>query len=372
MKSIRSMHRIAAITKHYYFRRSWAKINDLCSGYCTGFSAATQITTRGMSLSITINRLVPSGMLLHLVMVLAMAQTSLSYGATSASESGRMDTVAPPLLNWRNLELQDSGVAGSVTTRIDLRKLSAAEVRPTLVDGPNPMSQRVTGTRIQELVVDNSIRLLLGAGIKTRDRLWLNEDDGLPLQLIRMQLGSKPSQKLYRFGSNRVYRLRRQPANRVETEQPPEQWSQVSESFYPLPDPGGECPTILESSQLLYLLSNPEHGISESPETLCVFSRKHVYQVEFQIVGREQLDVDYLQVVAGQENRVRETLEAVRVVLNSRPFNGAAGDVESFSFLGLKDEIHLLLSDPGRIPLQVRGQVPGFGMIDLELKKLTR
>ena len=46
--------------------------------------------------------------------------------------------------------------------------------------------------------------------------------------------------------------------------------------------------------------------------------------------------------------------------------------VEPFSFLGLKDEIHLLLSDPGRIPLRVRGQVPGFGMIDLELKKLIR
>jgi hypothetical protein len=45
--------------------------------------------------------------------------------------------------------------------------------------------------------------------------------------------------------------------------------------------------------------------------------------------------------------------------------------VEPFSFLGLKD-VHLLLSDPGRIPLRVRGKVPGFGMIDLELKKLTR
>ena len=325
-----------------------------------------------MSLSITINRLLPGGMVLHLVMVLAMAQTSLLYGATSAAESSRMDAVAPPRLNWRNLELQDSGVAGSVTTRIDLSQHSAAEVRSTLVDGPNPMSQRVVGTRIQELVVANSVRLLLGAGIKTRDRLWFNEDDGLPLQLIRMHLGSKPSQKLYRFGSNQVYRLRRQPANRAETKQSPEHWSQVSESFYPLPDPDGECPTILESSQLLYLLSNPEYEVSESPETLCVFSRKHVYQVELRMVGREQLDVDYLQVVAGQENRVRETLEAVRVVLNSRPLNGAAGDVDSFSFLGLKDEIHLLLSDPGRIPLQVRGQVPGFGKIELELKKLTR
>ena len=102
-----------------------------------------------------------------------------------------------------------------------------------------------------------------------------------------------------------------------------------------------------------------------------MFDRKHVYRVGFRTLGREQLDVDYLQVAAGQETRVRRTLEALHVVLTSRPLEGAREDVEPFSFLGLKD-VHLLLSDPGRIPLRVRGKVPGFGMIDLELKKLTR
>ena len=311
-------------------------------------------------------------MALYLVVVFAMALPSLSYGVTPVSESSRPGTVAPIPQNWRNLEFHYAGLTGSVTTRIGLVKPSAVDVRSTLIDGPNQMSQRVAGTRILELMVTNSIRLLLGTGIKTQGRLWFNEDDGLPLQLIRLRQGSNPSRKIYRFGSNRVYRLRRQPANKAETEQPPEHWSQVSESFYPLLDPDGECPVILESSQLLYLLSNPEHVVSESPETLCVFSRKHVYQVALRIVGREQVDVDYLQVVAGQENRVRQMLEAVRVVLTSRPVEGTQGDVEPFSFLGLKDEIHLLLSDPGRIPLRVRGKVSGFGMIDLELKKLAR
>ena len=309
-------------------------------------------------------------MTLCIVMVLAMAQSSLSYGAFS--ENSRMDSVVPTPLNWHKLELQDAGVIASVTTRIDLRKLSATDVRPILSDGPQQISPRVAAPRVQELVVSNTIQLLPGTEIETRARLWFNADDGLPLQLVRTRLGSNPSRKLYRFGNKQVYRLRSKPGNRAETGQPPGQWSQIRESFYPLPDPDGECPTILESSQLLTLLSNPDQLLSERPAELCVFDRKHVYRVGFRTLGREQLDVDYLQLAAGQETRVKRTMEALHVTLTSRPFADAREDVEPFSLLGLQDEIHLLLSEPGRILLQVRGQVPGFGMIDLELKKLTR
>ena len=320
--------------------------------------------------SVTCKRLASRRMARCLVMALTMAQACLSYGATSTSANQRTGTPTP--LNWHKLELQDAGMLGSITTRIDLSTLSATDVQPTLVDGPKQMSPRAAAPRIQELVVSNTIQLLLGAGIETQARLWFNADDGLPLQLVRIRQGSNPSRKLYRFGSNRVYRLRNKPGNSAETGQPPENWSQTRESFYPLPAPDGECPAILESSQLLTLLTNPDQLLSERPVELCVFDRKHVYRVEFRVLGREQLDIDYLQLAAGKETRVRRTLEALHVVLTSRPLEGAREDVEPFSFLGLKDEIHFLLSDPGRIPLRVRGQVPGFGMIDLELKKLTR
>jgi len=303
-------------------------------------------------------------------MALAMAQTSLSYGAVA--ENSRTDTVAPTPQNWRKLELRDAGVIASVTTRIELSKPSATDVRPLLSDGPQQIAPRVAAPRIQELVVSNTIQLLLGAEIETQAHLWFNADDGLPLQLVRMRLGSNPSRKLYRFGSKQVYRLRSKPGNKAETGQPPGHWSQIRESFYPLPGPDGECPTILESSQLLTLLTNPDQMLSEQPVELCVFDRKHVYRVGFRTLGQEQLDVDYLQLAAGQETRVRRTMEALHVTLTSRPFTDARGDVKPFSLLGLQDEIHLLLSEPGRVLLQVRGQVPGFGMIDLELKKLTR
>ena len=314
-------------------------------------------------------------MTLCVVMVLAMAQSSLSYGATL--EDSRTDSVAPaPLnghkLNWHKLELQDAGVIASVTTRIDLRKLAATAVRPLLSNGPQQIAPRVAAPWIQELVVSNTIQLLLGANIETQARLWFNADDGLPLQLVRIRQGSDPTRKLYRFGNKQVYRLRSKPGNKAETGQSPEHWSQIKESFYPLPDPDGECPTILEASQLLTLLSNPDQLLSERPAERCVFDRKHVYRVAFRTLGREQLDVDYLQLATGQETRVRRTMEARHVTLTSRPLAGAREDVEPFSLLGLQNEIHLLLSDPERIPLRVSGQVPGFGDIDLELKTLAR
>lgn len=323
-------------------------------------------------MSVTVSRLVSRGIALHLVVVLAMALSSQSYGAAPASKIVLPDTVASIPLNWRNLELHDSRMTGSVTTRIDLRKPSASDLQSTLIDAPIQISQRVAGTRIHEITVAHSIRLLLGAGIETQNRLWFNENDGLPLQLIRIRQGSGPSQKLYRFGSNQVYRLRRKPRNRAETKQPPEHWSKISESLYPLPSPNETCPAILESSQLLYLLSNPDFMLSERPGELCVFDRKRVYKVSFRVLRREQVDVDYLQIAAGQESSIRHTQEAFHIILTSRPLEIARGEMEPFSFLGLKDEIHLLISDPERIPLRVRGLVPGFGMIDLELKKLIR
>ena len=320
--------------------------------------------------SVTCNRLASRGMTLCLAMVLAMAQSSLSYG--TASEHSRTNSVAPPPLNWHKLELQDAGVIASVTTRIERRNLAATTVRPILSDGPQQIAPRIAAPRIQKLVVSNTIQLLLGAEIETQASLWFNEDDGLPLQLVRIRRGSNPTRKIYRFGSKQVYRLRSKPGNRAETGQSPEHWSQIKESFYPLPDPDGECPTILESSQLLMLLTNPEQVLGEQPVELCVFDRKRVYRVGFRTLGQEQVDVDYLQSTAGQETRVRRTMAATRVAFTSRPLAGTREDVEPFSLLGLQQEIHLLLSDPERIPLQVRGQVPGFGRIDLELKKLTR
>ena len=316
------------------------------------------------------NRLLCSGLALQLIVLLAMAQISPSYAATAVSESKHPDTAAPAPLNWGSLELQNTGMATAVTTRIELKTLSAFAVQSALIDAPKPMLQRVAGARIQALLVANSIRLLLGVGIETETQLWFNTDDSLPLQLNRSRRGRKPSQKLYRFGNRQVYRLRRQPADKVESGQPAEQWSDSSESFYPLPAAG--CALVLESSQLLYLLSSPDYVLGESTAEVCVFDRQRVYKVGFRLLGRESLNVDYLQVTDGQETLVKRTLDALRVALTSRPLEDSQVEVQPFSFLGLDDDIQLLLSEPGRIPLRIHGEVYGFGTIELELKKLAR
>lgn len=312
------------------------------------------------------------GMALCLAGALAIAETGMAGAATAAPENSRTDTVTPPPLNWHSLELQGAGITASITTRIELTRLSAAASRSTLVDGPEQLSQRRATPPLLELVVTSRIRPLLGAGIETRSRLWFNADDGLPLQLIRTSRGSKPARKLYRFGSRQVYRLRSRPADRAERDKAPAHWSRISESFYPLPDPDQQCPAVLESSQLLYLLTSTGPALSEVPGTLCVFDRKHVYRVNLQVRGRERLDVDYLESAAGRESRITRTTDALHVVLTGKPPGKDPDDMAPFSFLGLQGEIHLLLSEPGRIPYRIRGRVPGFGSIELELEKLAR
>ena len=323
-------------------------------------------------MSVTVNRLLSRGIAVQLVLLLALVPLIPSFAAAAVSEHKQTGTAAPSGLNWRSLELRDAGVTGSVTTRIELSKHTAAEVQAILIDAPNLVSQRAAGTRIEVLEVASSIRSLLGVNIENQTRLWFNVNDGLPLQLMRLRQGRKPSQKLYRFGSSQVYRQRRQPADKTEAGQPAEHWSEISESYYPLPDPDKECPVILESSQLLYLLSNPDHVFSERAQELCVFDRQRVYRVGIRLLGREPLAGDYLQLDASDETRVKRTLQALRVGVTSHLLEGAPEDVQPFSFLGLDDDIELLLSDPGRIPLRIHGRVSGFGTLDLELKKLAR
>ena len=308
-------------------------------------------------------------MVLNIVLVLAMVQTSLSYGV--AAESRQPDTAQVPL-NWHTLELRDSGVTGSVTTRVELRMFPAAELQSALLDAPQSMSPRQAGKQTGVLEVNNSVRLLLGVDIENQSRLWFNEGDDLPLQLMRVHRGNNPSQKLYRFGSSQVYRQRRQPADRAETEQPAGHWSDVSEAYYPLPNQDEACPVILESSQLLYVLSKQDTVLSESGGEFCVFDRKQVYRVGYRLLGRERLAVNYLQIDANKETRQKHTLQALHIALTSRPLAGSPEDIQPFSFLGLDDDIELLFSEAGRIPLRIQGHVSGYGSIELELKKLAR
>lgn len=304
----------------------------------------------------------------RLIVALAMTQTCLSYADAPASESAQADYIAPFQQNWHTLEFNASGMTGSVTTRIGQRKLSATDVQAALLDAADLKYPHAASTWVAEMNVDSRIHMSVGPGFDTRERLWFNEDEGLPLQLKRIRSGSNPSSKLYRFGSDGVYRLRKKPDNETEAGQSPGHWSRSSESLYPLPK--GECPSVLESLQLLYLLSSTQYGISEASQPLCVFNRKHVYQVKLRIAEAGPFDVDFLQVVGDEETEIRETLQPIHMILNSRPL-GDEPAVKPFSFLGMQGEIHVLLSDPGRIPLRISGQVPGFGAIDLELKKLA-
>ncbi len=219
------------------------------------------------------------------------------------------------------------------------------------------------------LQLDSSV-----TGRRDRDqaRLWFNAGDGLPIQLLRVHRGRKVSQKLYRFGSNQVYRQRRQPIDKAETGQTAEHWSDVSEADYSLPNQDAACPVILESSQLLYVLSNQDTILNESGGEFCIFDRKQVYRVGVRLLGRVRLAVDYLQVDANKETRQKHTLQALHIALTSRPLTGAPEDMPPFSFLGLDDDIELLFSEAGRIPLRIQGHVSGYGRIELELKKLAR
>ena len=109
------------------------------------------------------NNLVSREMVRNLIVAVAMTQTWLAYAKAPVSEDARPDMVAPIPLNWQALEFHASGVAGSMTTRIELRKLSATDVQVSLLDAAKLKSPRGAANRIVEIGIDSRVQLLVGA-----------------------------------------------------------------------------------------------------------------------------------------------------------------------------------------------------------------
>jgi hypothetical protein len=304
------------------------------------------------------------GCLLFAVL-LAMVHRGVAAAAAGPSGCAGSDAGLP----WRSLELVSEGVLTRVTTRAELEKVAASAVLARLIEAPGREPRQPSGERVAVLTVQSDIRMLAG-GFETKSRLWFDPGDGSPLQLSRTRRGRDDYEKIYRFTDGGVYRVRRTPDGPREAKLPPARWSLVKESYYPLSGQDKGCAGLLESSQLLYVLSASPPPAAATPREYCVFDRQALYRVRVVQTARESAKTAYVD-TAGHARRPDEArVDAYRLGLSA----GGGGDEDepAFSFLGLQGDIRILLSATERLPLRVGGKVPGFGSVELELRQLER
>ena len=128
-----------------------------------------------------------------------------------------------------------------------------------------------------------------------------------------------------------------------------------------------ECTAVLEPSELLYLASVVDFSGQKSPLNLCVFDRKQLHRVAVTAGGSRQLTVNYLEASPGKQIRREGAVEVHRISFQTRILNPADKKLEVFSFLGLQGDFEIYVDRTTRIPVQISGQIPGIGNLDIRL-----
>jgi hypothetical protein len=60
-------------------------------------------------------------------------------------------------------------------------------------------------------------------------------------------------------------------------------------------------------------------------------------------------------------------IDALRLSLRARALTAIEGEDEDFSFLGLKGDITIFIDSGSGIPIQISGDIPTIGRVDLKL-----
>ncbi len=273
-------------------------------------------------------------------------------------------------LAWQRLSYAARKVLGTVTTEVQWQDLVAEENKDRLIPVPMQGALQRTGSRLFQLEGRSVVKPLWGSQEVFKTQALYDSGSGAVLQRTRWRQGKERWEKIYRFTERGAYRLRTQPADSDEYTGSPESWTDTLGSFYEYGASDENCSRILEPLVLLYLASTADWLNADAPVRLCVFGKKQLHQVQVYRQASQKLKVDYVARAADKRISRKEEIEAVRFSCRPRALAAAGEQAEPLSFLGLKGDFDIYIDRNTRIPLQISGEVPGLGQLDIKLQEV--
>ncbi len=263
------------------------------------------------------------------------------------------------LPDWGELTLE---LSPALMVKADLKAAEADQAKSQLVERLGTL-QPPLQSAIYHLTVETRLKWFLSS--KTwLGQLWI-QPDLIALQRTRLKTGPSSNYKIYRYADGGVYRIRHQPKDSDQALQPPQTWPIASEMFHAFPDRG--CAFISDPYAILLLLSQ-DWPVTET--VICMFNKEGVYQVSFQRTGSQPVQADY-RLKNSKSHRIQTLIQAERILIHPVPPEAGAGsDAEPFEFLGMEGDIVFLRDPTTRLPLQIEGEVPGFGQARLQLTQV--
>jgi len=237
----------------------------------------------------------------------------------------------PGRVPWTFFALQAERLGNHITTEVRIATLAAAAERAQFPLNPQRVPVSPSGPELVKISVINVIAILGRQPVRIESHVWFDPKNGTPLFCIRTRSGVDDYQQLFWFTREGVFRHQREPASRVEAARPPESWTKLGEHFYPYGPAGEDCPQILETSMLIYLLSATPITERQGARSVCVFHKRLLHRVSFYPETAKTVSVDFLEKTPAGENRRSGEIPAQRIRIESQPLAPIAEMSKIFS-----------------------------------------
>ncbi len=271
---------------------------------------------------------------------------------------------------WDELVLQAKKLTATLNARIRLASVPADDVQATLLKSPRGTPVQPSGPALFRLVLNMGIDATFHPHVQILNEVWFDPGTAAALGRIRLRQGQDDFKKKYRFTRQGVFRHRREPLNKKELLLDPEKWTDVKDSFYAYDLARLGCPRVSERLALLYILSAVDWSENSKPLSLCVFGKRQLHAVTLRPRGLYPLTVDYLEKTMQGEVLKKGPVQALKIIVETRPMDSTLKEDEDFSLMGLHKEIVIYIDPVSRLPLQISGNTPAAGRTDLKLRQV--
>ena len=284
---------------------------------------------------------------------------------TTSSRCGKIEFYKD--VSWRELYFQGgkgfTRLAASVRLRSS-RKFCPCELTDTL---SGFITCPLEGEDLKVLSVETTLSTLIPPQEEYAQHVWFNTKASGALQRIRWKKGPHPWVKAYRWGEKGVSRLKIQPASPSEVTKNPGIWTKKRRSFFGYSRGAEDCPTISEPTLLFYLLSSIDTKRSRFPLELCVFGKKELHLVTVRLVKLKPLKISFESYGLQGERRIEKNIRPLVFFITASPDEENEEGRETFSLLGLREDIYIFLDPETRLPVRVIGKTKKFGDMVLAL-----
>lgn len=267
----------------------------------------------------------------------------------------------PERVAWSRLEYKASKFGLSITSRISLGTVSTKRAEEDLIPAGEYPGISPAGPEVLRLRILSSV-----LGRDSTSDLWFDPLRAVAYQTVQLTTGSRHRYRAYRFTDRGVYSLLRKPEKGQE-QLSPDLWSDTHGQHFPHPKWAGERLVVTSPTALFYILSVADLSRVGDHLEIPVFSRTNVDLLIIKVEEVERLKVNYVDVSAAGEKRIKVRMDTLRLSLRARPLDASASS--EFELIGLQGDVEIHLDPRTRVPLEISGRVPRAGKVRIRLKR---